>query len=131
MRVVRIVDIEEQPWKNGAGTTRQVAVGQGWRVSVAHVTKDGPFSVFEATWRHSIVIDGGALHLSCANEEVLLQSNELSSYVGDVAWDCRLQGEAATVLNIMCERDVAAADILIGHWASALTRSDPGLLIRT
>ncbi len=117
MTIVPINTISPQPWRNGAGTTRQLAEGVGWRVSLAQVAQHGPFSVFEAMWRHSIVVNGEGLQLSCQGLTVSLLPHELSRYFGGIAWDCRLQGEAATVLNIMCETQVASADILIGRQA--------------
>ena len=54
------------PWKNGGGVTREVAVfpsGAGmedfdWRISMAEVTKAGPFSQFEGIRRHLTVLRG-------------------------------------------------------------------------
>ena len=53
-RVIRNQDLTRIPWKNGGGTTAEVAAFPegsnfetfGWRISMADVTSDGPFSSF-------------------------------------------------------------------------------------
>src|SRR3546814_4968948 len=64
-------DIMAMPWKNGGGVTREIATGGsthlcrewGWRVSLAEVAQDGPFSIFPETDRVIAVIDGGGMDL--------------------------------------------------------------------
>ena len=54
MRILRANQYRCMPWKNGAGVTREVAAWPpearlddfGWRVSMARVERDGPFSTF-------------------------------------------------------------------------------------
>ena len=56
------------PWKNGGGTTIEIAVsphGAGlddfdWRVSMAHVASHGPFSLFPNIDRTLAVLSGAA-----------------------------------------------------------------------
>src|SRR3546814_11687114 len=64
-------DIMASPWKNGGGVTREIATGGstplcrewGWRVSLAEVAQDGPFSIFPETDRLIAVIAGGCMAL--------------------------------------------------------------------
>jgi uncharacterized protein len=64
-------DIAPQPWKNGAGLTREIAVGPrgasatdfDWRVSVAEVERAAPFSVFPGIDRCIVLLAGAGLHL--------------------------------------------------------------------
>lgn len=51
------------PWKNGCGTTREIArmPGHGpfdWRLSLADLTESGPFSSFPGVTRTLFLIDG-------------------------------------------------------------------------
>jgi len=54
MRIIRAADCLVMPWKNGGGTTTEIAVAPegaslndfDWRISMAHVGADGPFSSF-------------------------------------------------------------------------------------
>ena len=50
-KITRPQDWQRQIWKNGQGTTNQLLIeedAQGiiWRVSIAEVKQDGPFSIF-------------------------------------------------------------------------------------
>lgn len=57
---------EARAWKNGAGLTRDVISMPpgsgledfGWRLSIAEVDADGPFSIFEGVQRHMLVLAG-------------------------------------------------------------------------
>lgn len=63
--------IAPQPWKNGAGLTREIASapaadgsgGFDWRVSVAEVERQAPFSVFPGIDRCIVLLHGGGLWL--------------------------------------------------------------------
>jgi len=66
MQIIRAGDCPEVPWKNGGGTTREVAVfppdaGMDtflWRLSMAKVESAGPFSAFTGIDRVLAVLDG-------------------------------------------------------------------------
>jgi environmental stress-induced protein Ves len=56
------------PWKNGGGSTlelaRYPAEGDfGWRVSIADVEASGPFSRFDGYDRHILLLQGQGMHL--------------------------------------------------------------------
>ncbi len=56
------------PWRNGGGTTRELAAWPRgddwlWRMSVAEVAADGPFSRFEGVLRWFAVLSGAGLRL--------------------------------------------------------------------
>ena len=59
------------PWKNGGGVTREIVClppGAGmndfdWRVSIAHIASDGPFSAFPGIDRVITLLSGGGVHL--------------------------------------------------------------------
>ena len=58
------------PWKNGGGTTMEIlkAPADGrfaYRISVADVASDGPFSRFEGYDRHIMVLEGAGMTLDC------------------------------------------------------------------
>ena len=63
--------IPARPWKNGAGLTREIAVGPrgasasdfDWRFSVAEVERTAPFSVFPGIDRCIVLLVGAGLHL--------------------------------------------------------------------
>ena len=59
------------PWKNGGGSTMQIAIWPldvgldnfDWRISLATITADGPFSVFPGIDRSLVLVDGDKLRL--------------------------------------------------------------------
>jgi uncharacterized protein len=72
MRIIRFTDLQQTPWKNGAGITREIAtvrVGDAliWRLSIADVGVEGPFSRFEGLSRILTVIEGHGMELISAH----------------------------------------------------------------
>jgi environmental stress-induced protein Ves len=65
-RIIRARDCPEIAWKNGGGTTREIAVFPpgadmdtfAWRLSMARVTQAGAFSAFVGIDRTLAVLDG-------------------------------------------------------------------------
>jgi environmental stress-induced protein Ves len=84
--LLRAADRRAQPWKNGGGVTREVAVfpaGAGmadfaWRISMADVTEAGPFSRFEGVDRVLTLLDG-ELELSFDDQPAPLRLNSRSA----------------------------------------------------
>ena len=62
------------PWKNGGGSTRELACwppGAGmdsfaWRVSVATIARPGPFSAFPGVDRQIMLLEGDGVRLQAA-----------------------------------------------------------------
>lgn len=60
-----------EPWKNGGGVTRTLAADKDaaesaaarWRVSIADITRDGPYSRFAGDDRVSVVLSGAGVVL--------------------------------------------------------------------
>ncbi|MHA3791379.1 HutD family protein [Sphingomonas sp. YL-JM2C] len=81
-RVIRIADRPAVPWKNGGGTTREIAVfppdaGMDdfvWRLSMARVEQAGAFSTFDGVDRVLAVLEG-RLRLSGAGIDVTLDGD--------------------------------------------------------
>lgn len=68
MRIILPSDFSTQAWKNGGGITHEIARADDrgallWRLSIAEVAADGPFSAFPGLSRILTVIDGAGIHL--------------------------------------------------------------------
>ncbi|MEQ8814936.1 MAG: HutD family protein [Thalassobaculum sp.] len=71
MQILRASQHRVMPWKNGGGSTTEIALapeGAGlddfdWRISMAVVAADGPFSAFPGVDRTLAVLDGAGLVL--------------------------------------------------------------------
>ncbi len=70
--VLSPADYRRMPWKNGGGHTTEIAAfpaGAGlasfvWRVSIADVLQDGPFSPFPGIDRTLVLLEGEGMRLS-------------------------------------------------------------------
>lgn len=102
MQVRRIADIASEPWRNGGGFTKTLAAKPDrWRVSLAEIQRDGPYSRFEGISRISLVLRGGGVRLEHANTVVTLLSAEAVEYDGAPAWQATLIDGPVTALNVM------------------------------
>ncbi|WP_432761424.1 HutD/Ves family protein [Rhizobium mayense] len=102
------------PWKNGGGETVEIAVspdGAGlaefdWRVSMATVATDGPFSVFSGIDRTLSILDGEGMTLFIEGREPerLTQASAPLSFAADARTSATLIDGTITDLNVMTRR---------------------------
>lgn len=114
MRIIRAGDCKTTPWKNGGGSTTEIAIGPAdasleafdWRVSMARVASDGPFSDFAGVDRTLAVVKGNGLVLTTGeNAPVTLSSGaDPVSFPGDTPTSARLTAGEITDLNVMTTR---------------------------
>lgn len=114
MRIVRGVDRKRMPWKNGMGVTEEIAVFPAdseaasfdWRLSIAHVGEDGPFSTFPGIDRTIVLLDGPGLALDLPDgQTVTLEPNGAPfAFSGDWSISSRNLGGPTVDLNIMTLR---------------------------
>ncbi|WP_405879131.1 HutD family protein [Streptomyces sp. NBC_01136] len=106
------------PWKNGGGVTREiVARPEGadmgdfvWRVSLADVGADGPFSAFADVDRILTMAEGEGMELTVGGERRRVDKRFVpQSFPGDLPTDCRLLGGPVVNLNVMWRRGGDAA----------------------
>lgn len=114
MRIFRYADSQPMPWKNGQGTTTEITVspaGAGledfdWRLSIARMETDAPFSAFPGIMRTLAVIEGAGLRLAVAGDApvALDQSSAPHRFAADRPADARLLDGPVSNLNIMTRR---------------------------
>lgn len=114
VRVLRAADRAAVPWKNGGGVTREIACfpeGAGtddfrWRVSLADVAADGPFSAFDGVDRILTVVEGAGMDLAVGGQRVLADERFAPrAFRGDVPTEGRLLDGPVVNLNVMHRRD--------------------------
>lgn len=102
------------PWKNGGGVTREVArdphAGNGdaydWRVSIAEVASEGPFSRFPKLHRWIAVIRGAGMRLEVEGRAPhLLRLFEPYEFDGDVPAAGWLPAGPVSDLNLIFRPD--------------------------
>jgi len=121
MRLLPAAAHRRMPWKNGGGVTTEIAVFPpeagledfSWRISMARVETDGPFSLFPGIDRTLMLLDGQGLHLTVEGQEVhhLALPYETAAFAADVAASARLGAGPITDLNVMTRRGVCAAEV--------------------
>ncbi|HNB27853.1 MAG TPA: HutD family protein [Alphaproteobacteria bacterium] len=135
-RILRSSDYQRMPWKNGGGVTAEIwkAVGPDgamlWRLSIADVASDGPFSAFPGIDRWITVIEGKGMELRIADlgtRRVERQFEPLA-FSGDVKTDCRLINGPIRDFNFMVARAHGRGDLQIVALSAGETRSlDPSI----
>jgi environmental stress-induced protein Ves len=114
-RVVRGLAVPPEPWANGLGLTRPlweqpVVNGSGfeWRLSIADLVTDAPFSRFPGVDRTLLPLDGGELRLVVDGRGVDLARGCPVRFPGEA--EVRVEvGAPGRVLNLMSRRGSAAA----------------------
>lgn len=107
MRTQRWRDLPPQPWRNGAGVTRTLAARDDtWRISIAEILGNGPYSRFPDTHRESLVLHGDDVVLTGDETIVRLSRAPSSVFDGDAAWHATLTGNAVSMLNVIARRQV-------------------------
>jgi environmental stress-induced protein Ves len=135
-----IRDLTAAPWKNGGGTTREIACRPprttvadfAWRASIATIAADGPFSVFAGVDRSITLLQGGGVHLrTTAGGDI---DHRLDTPFVPFAFDgaravnaTLLAGESLD-FNVMTRRDRVRADVRAVREACVLQPAACGLV---
>jgi environmental stress-induced protein Ves len=109
-----------QAWKNGGGITHQLArsddqSGMRWRVSIAEVASDGPFSRFEQTDRIIMLLQGNGFCLHGAAEQAVVLDKALLpfAFAGETAIECTLINGPVRDFNLMTRRSDVNASLQV------------------
>lgn len=120
-RILRSSDYQRMPWKNGGGVTAEIwkqvsADGSTqWRLSIADVASDGPFSEFPGIDRWIMVIEGKGMELRIADQGThrIERLFEPLAFSGDAKTDCRLIDGPIRDFNLMVARNHAQGDLQV------------------
>jgi environmental stress-induced protein Ves len=108
IHLYRAADYPRMPWRNGGGTTQEVACNPGgstaafdWRLSIADVAQDGGFSAFTGYQRIITVLEGQGIQLTVdGHEQAPLAPRKAYAFLGDAQVDCRLLDGAIRDFNL-------------------------------
>ena len=129
VRLLTPNDYRSMPWKNGAGRTTEIAVHPpgaaldafAWRVSIADVEQDGPFSRFPGIDRTIVLLGGSGMRLrgTGMGPKGTVRETELSTrfvahdFSGDDAIDCTLLAGPCRDFNAMFRRSRARGRVAV------------------
>ena len=112
--LIPYASLESTPWMNGGGSTTQIAIappGAGverfdWRISLACIAKDGPFSRFEGVDRTLALVDGPGMILDIDGDSRFLLCDEdpVLEFAGESRVVATLAGAPGIGMNVMTRR---------------------------
>jgi hypothetical protein len=116
VRLIRSDAQRRMAWKNGGGTTAEIAVvpegadlaGDGflWRLSLAEIERDGPFSAFPGIDRTIMLVEGAGMTLTTDDGIVMSLDRRYvpQDFPGEWPVECRLADGPVRDLNLMVNR---------------------------
>lgn len=115
MQSLDLSSIPPMPWKNGGGTTRELACWPPgstlenfeWRVSVASVAGSCTFSAFAGVDRQITLLEGSGLRLHRQDSGAIHALDVPwcpQGFPGEAAIDCTLLGGPSSDFNLMVRR---------------------------
>ncbi|MDO8769097.1 MAG: HutD family protein [Burkholderiaceae bacterium] len=114
-QTISLIDVPPSPWRNGGGVTHELlawpsAQDWAWRLSVAEVAGDGPFSRFDGVQRWFAVLGGAGVQLQLPEQSHVLTMDSVPlCFDGAESVDCHLLYGATQDFNLMLRRDRAKA----------------------
>ena len=130
MRVQRFSEHRAMPWANGLGTSYEVASDRNadgewtWRVAIAPVVEDGPFSVMSGVDRELVVIEGNGMVLEVDGESVECLSGRVVRFSGDSTTFARLVDGPVVDLGLMTVRGLITGSMVVIADAGDADESD-------
>jgi hypothetical protein len=108
LQTICLHDVAPQPWKNGGGETRELLTWpqkSGWalRLSVADITRNGPFSEFKNIRRWIAVLEGTGMHLGEPFNQSVVAGMPPFPFDGQYAAPCELIDGPTRDLNLMID----------------------------
>ena len=132
-------DLRPQAWKNGGGSTRDVVARPeaatladfDWRVSIAEVGQDGPFSAFPGIDRVIMLLEGDEMVLAVNGATHRLGRLDTLAFAGEDDTTCQVPSGGTRDLNLMTRRGRAAGSLRAVEVAGAYEAAtgDDGALV--
>lgn len=117
-RVIPANEYRRMRWKNGAGWTREIhaepsADDWTWRLSIAEIERDAPFSPFPGVDRELVLLGGNGLRLRFEDGEAheLLPPHQRLRFAGERAVTGELLDGRTEDFNLMWRRDAVRAEL--------------------
>ena len=120
--IIRLSDCPPQPWKNGLGSTHEIAIhpnGAGddflWRVSIAKVDSAAPFSSFPGIDRQIALLDGNGFTMTLDDGRVHALTTPFApfAFAGEAKVAVILVDGPTRDFNLMVRRAQARGEVRV------------------
>ncbi len=114
------------PWANGRGTSYEIANDRNganewtWRLAMAPVNEDGPFSRIECVNRSLAVVEGAGMLLSVDRKKLQCLPMQVVQFRGDAITEAALTDGPIMDINLMVRRKKADGEMAIVSDAGTL-----------
>lgn len=132
MEITRFDQLDVSPWKNGGGVTREISRHEAdgkllWRLSIADVGAEGPFSPFPRLERLLTVIEGGGMTLELeGNTPLAAKLFEPVRFSGNEAINGLLPNGPCRDFNVIWDPERVAASIDVFRGRSISVAAEAG-----
>ncbi len=134
VRLIRAGDTRRTRWKNDGGWTTElasdppardghaIAEGFRWRVSIADIERNGPFSTFPGVERDLLLLAGNGLELDIDDAAPLRIDRRFEQvhFAGEQDVRCRLLAGPTRDFNVMARRDAVHAEVVARPLAGSM-----------
>ena len=114
------------PWANGRGTSYEIASDRNeagewtWRLAMAPVNEDGPFSRIECVNRFLAVVEGAGMLLTVDRKKLQCLPMQVVRFRGDAITEATLTDGPIMDINLMVRRKEADGEMAIVSDAGVL-----------
>ena len=138
-QLIDLRSLAPTPWKNGAGLTREIAVEPAgaslddfdWRISVAEIAREAPFSAFAGVDRCIVLLHGAGMRLhshDAAIDAMLDTPLQPCHFAGDAAVTASLIAGGCSDFNVMARTTTCRAEVLAASASRNIAAADAGLI---
>lgn len=139
LRILPASGYRVEPWRNGGGLTRVIAVGRprapgataagewDWRLSLAEIARAGPFSALPGVARQLMLVDGGPLLLRVGGRAARLQAvGDTLRFLGTDCVEADPGDTPVRVLNLMWRQTLPGGKLELVDLACGTPPPAPG-----
>lgn len=121
LTLLRATGYRRVRWKNDGGWTTEIAREPAdpaadfrWRISIADIESDGPFSSFPGVSRELLLLAGNGIELDVDDAPPLRLTERFqrARFEGESRVDCRLLAGPTRDFNVMTKRDAVRAEAM-------------------
>ncbi len=128
LKLLRAAAYRAMPWRNGKGITLEIArdpaAGEHftWRVSLADITQDGPFSAYPGYRRALVLVSGEDLRLKFPRHgtQHLSSARRGARFEGEWTTECSIPQGPCTDLSLIVHRGSGVSPACIVRAPSVL-----------